>query len=142
MQAVFIENRKEVWPCRHCQKKGIRKLYLVSAGTTNIEKHLFKEHAILEQSLAEKRAADQQYSIQEAIRSAESNTYKRRKLATEDPLEKELDPVTLESLFIRFVTTNNQALNLVACSEFRAFLMYLNSNINVWLPLSHTTVAE
>lgn len=136
MQAVFMEGGKEVWPCRYCQNKGRKKLYLISAGTVNIEKHLFKDNRVIEQSAAEKRAFDHQSSIQEAMKSAESNTHKRRKLGVEDPLEKELDPAILESLFTRFIATNNQALRLVECPEFRAFLTYLNDNINVWLPTS------
>lgn len=142
MQAVFIENRKEVWICKHCDNRGKKKAFVTSGGTANMEKHLWKDHKILEQSAAEKRAADNQSSIQEAINSAESNTHKRRKLDVEHPLEKELDPAILESLFTQFISTNNQALRLVECSEFRAFLTYLNENINVWLPTSHHTIAE
>jgi hypothetical protein len=53
--------------------------------------------------------------------------------------EKPLDSATLEALFMRWVTSNNQALRLVEYPEFRAFLTYLNSNINVYLANSHIT---
>lgn len=142
IQAVFLEKDKEVWPCRHCAKKGKKKLYLISAGTLNIERHLVREHSIVEQTPSEKRAADQQSSIEEAMKLADQNTQKRRRLTSEDPLEKELDPHVLESLFTRFLATNNQSLHLVQCPEFRTFLTYLNSNVNVWLPSSHSTIAE
>jgi hypothetical protein len=53
--------------------------------------------------------------------------------------EKPLDGTTLESLFMRWVALNNQALSLVKCLEFCAFLAYLNSNVNIYLANSHTT---
>ena len=55
-------------------------------------------------------------------------------------VEKPLDRATLEALFVRQVSTNNQVLWLVECLEFRAFLTYLNSNVNVYLANNHTTV--
>ena len=55
-------------------------------------------------------------------------------------VEKPRDGATLEALFVRWVSTNNQALWLVKCLEFRAFLTYLNSNVNVYLANNHTTV--
>ena len=55
-------------------------------------------------------------------------------------MEKPLDSGVLESLYVKWISSNNQALHLVACLEFRAFLTYLNSNVNAWLPSSHTTV--
>jgi hypothetical protein len=53
--------------------------------------------------------------------------------------EKPLDGATLEALFVRWVASNNQVLRLVECPEFRAFLTYLNSNVNVYLANSHAT---
>jgi hypothetical protein len=56
--------------------------------------------------------------------------------------EKPLDSATLEALFVRWVVSNNQALRLVECPEFRAFLTYLNSNVNVYLANSHATAGS
>jgi hypothetical protein len=135
---------REIWKYKHCASKLNKrlKIYLVSGGTTNIKRHLLKEHSIVELSPSEQRLADQQSSIEEAIIASQSNLAKRRKLAPEVPLEKELDPAILESLFIRFIATNNQALRLVECTEFRTFLTYLNENVNIWLPSTHNTVGE
>ena len=71
--------------------------------------------------------------------SAQLNPNKKRKLIEEVINEKPLDSATLEALFIRQVILNNQALRLVECPEFRAFLTYLNSNINVYLANSYVT---
>jgi hypothetical protein len=143
MQRVFTSsNGKEIWPCRYCERAGKKKEYLVSGGTRNIVDHLEKEHLIYENSPMEKRLQQQQQSIQEAINSAELNPNKKRKLTEEDPEEKPLDGATLESLFVRWISTNNQALCLVECPEFRAFLTYLNSNINVYLANMHKTVGS
>lgn len=143
MQIIsYNSDGKEVWPCGFCAKNGKKKEYLISGGTTNIEKHLEKEHSMYEDSPMEKRLSAQQQSIQEAMDSAEFNTSKKRKLTEITPSEKELDGKVLESLFVRWTATNNQALRIVECPEFRSFLAYLNSNVNVWLPNSHTTSGE
>jgi hypothetical protein len=71
--------------------------------------------------------------------SAQHNTTKKRKLTEETLEEKPLDGATLESLFVRWISTDNQALHLIECLEFRAFLTYLNSNVNVYLANSHAT---
>ena len=60
----------------------------------------------------------------------------------EIPDKKPLNSATIESLFMRWVALNNQALGLVECPEFRAFLTYLNSNINVYLANSHVTIGS
>jgi hypothetical protein len=71
--------------------------------------------------------------------SAQLNPNKKRKLIEEVIDEKPLDSTTLEALFVHWVTSNNQVLRLVEYPEFRTFLTYLNSNINVYLANSHTT---
>jgi hypothetical protein len=71
--------------------------------------------------------------------SAQLNPNKKRKLMEEVIDEKPLDGATLEALFVRWVASNNQALCLVECPEFRAFLTYLNSNVNVYLANLHAT---
>jgi hypothetical protein len=67
------------------------------------------------------------------MESAEHNTTKKRKLMEELLEEKPLDRAMLESLFVHWIATNNQALYLIECPKFCAFLTYLNSNVNVYL---------
>jgi hypothetical protein len=76
------------------------------------------------------------------MESAQFNTTKKRKLTEETPIEKALDGKVLESLFVRWIATDDQALRLVEHPEFRAFLTYLNSNVNVYLTNSHSTCGE
>jgi hypothetical protein len=140
MQAVFYnKDGVEVWPCGPCAKQGKTKEYIVSAGSRNIETHLKNAHSIHEDSPMNKRLQQQQQSIQDAINSAEFNTSKKRKLTEETENEKPLDGATLEALFVRWIASDNQALCLVECPEFRAFLTYLNKNVNVYLPNAHST---
>jgi hypothetical protein len=55
MQVVFTnDDGVEVWPCKYCAEKGIKKEFVVSAGTKNIEKHLENKHSIYESSPREK----------------------------------------------------------------------------------------
>jgi hypothetical protein len=70
------------------------------------------------------------------------NTTKKRKLIEETPLEKPLNGAVLESLFVRWITTDNKALKLVECFEFWLFLTYLNSNVNIYLTNSHSMCGE
>ena len=143
MQVVFTnDDGVEVWPCKYCAEKGIKKEFVVSAGTKNIEKHLENKHSIYESSPREKRMHAQQQSIQEAMESAEFNTTKKRKLMEETLFEKPLDGATLESLFVRWIASDDQALRLTECPEFQAFLTYLNSNVNAHLPNSHVTCGK
>jgi len=129
----------EVWPYGPCAKQGKIKEYIVSTGSRNIETHLKNAHSIHEDSPMNKRLQQQQQSIQEAMDSAEFNTSKKRKLTKETIHEKPLDGATLEALFVHWITSDNQALCLVEYPEFRAFLTYLNSNVNVYLPNTHST---
>jgi hypothetical protein len=76
------------------------------------------------------------------MESAASNLSKKRKLIEEIPLEKPLNGGVLESLFVKWIASDNKALYLVECPEFRAFLTYLNSNVNVYLPNSYVTVGQ
>jgi hypothetical protein len=142
MQAVFVDdNGKEIWPCRYCFEKDINKSFKLSGGTLNIENHL-RKHNVFEDSPMDIRLKQQQLSIQESMESAANNTTKKRRLVEETALEKELDGTVLESLYVKWISTDNQALRLVECPEFRAFLTYLNSNVNAWLPSSHSTVGQ
>jgi hypothetical protein len=143
MQSIYLNSEgKEVWPCGFCAKNGKKKDFLISGGTTNIEKHLGNCHSVWEDSPMDKRLAAQQQSIQEAMDSADLNGNKRSKLTEVKLEEKELDGKVLESLFVRWIATNNQAMAIVECPEFRTFLAYLNSNVNVWLPNARSTCGE
>jgi hypothetical protein len=73
------------------------------------------------------------------MNSADFNTSKKRKLTEITPDEKPLDRAILEAFFVRWITANNQALQLVECPKFRAFFTYLNSNVNVYLTNTHAT---
>jgi hypothetical protein len=42
---------------------------------------------------------------------------------------------------VKWISTDNKALRL-AFPEFRAFLIYLNANINIYLPSSATSIGE
>ena len=48
----------------------------------------------------------------------------------------------MESLYVKWISTDNKALRLAGYPEFRAFLTYLNANIDVCLPSSTTSIGE
>jgi hypothetical protein len=109
MQKIFFNAEgREVWPCKYTKHK--RKEYIISGGTRNIEEHLWNKHKITEDAPVEKRLRDQQSSIEESMASAASHPQKRRRLAPETEDEKMLDPGVLESLYIKWITADNQAL--------------------------------
>jgi hypothetical protein len=138
MQKLFFnEDGREIWPCKHCSRK-----YIIAGGTLNIEKHLWGKHKVFEESPLEIKLKNQQLSIQESMASSEANPFKRRKLAQDTFDERPLDAGTVESLYVKWISTDNKALRLAGCPEFRAFLTYLNANINVCLPSSATSIGE
>jgi hypothetical protein len=138
MQKVFLnEDGREIWPCKHCNGK-----YIIAGGTVNIEKHLWGKHKVFEESPMESKPQYQQLSIQESMASSEANHFKRRKLAQDSFDEKSLDAGTVESLYVKWISTDNKALRLAGCPESRAFLTYLNANINLCLPSSATSIGE
>ena len=138
MQKVFFnEDGREIWPCKHCNGK-----YIIAGGTLNIEKHLWGKHKVFEESPMESKLKTQQLSIRESMASSEANPFKRRKLAQDTFDEKPLDAGTVESLYVKWISTDNKALRLAGCLEFRAFLTYLNANVNVYLPSSANSIGE
>lgn len=142
-QALFRNDEdREIWPCKYCYEKGKKKDYIVGGGRLKIERHLQNEHRIYQDSAQETRQKNQQMSIQETINTAALNTAKRRKLAEEDITEKKLDGAVIEALYVKWVATDNQALGVVECPAFRSFLTYINSNTNVSLPSSRSTITE
>ncbi|KAJ6436023.1 transposase-like protein [Purpureocillium lavendulum] len=70
--------------------------------------------------------------LEQARLSAEDNPRKRRRL--NDQPGDSVDPDRLEAIYVRFIA---------ACSpEFRALLVYLNTDVDTWLPDTHETVKK
>jgi len=123
------------WRCRYC----IHGRYQISGGSRSIVHHLNKFHNINEESTREEKAKLQQISIERAVKNSAENPQKRRRLAEDSG---SLDAGTIEVLYVKFIAVCNLPLRLVECEEFRAFLVYLNKDINAWLPNSHQTIRE
>lgn len=135
---VFVDSKsRPEWRCQYCIQT-----YLIVGGTRNPTKHLEKLHDIHEDSPQGVRAKNVQESIRLAMESASSNSHKRRRLNSEEPSAIPLDGNILEILFTKFITACNQPLRIVECPEFRAFLTYINSNIDTYLPGTHNTIGE
>ena len=136
MQKVFYNAEgKEEWRCRFCTQN-----YLLSGGNHAIKKHLTIQHDIYEDSPIDKKAKNIQIAIESAITSAMENPQKRRKLVDSGGGELPLDGGVLEVLYIKFIAACNIPLRLVENPEFRAFLSYLNQDVNRWLPTEHSTI--
>ena len=108
-------------------------------GSRSIVYHLNKFYNINEVLTREEKAKLQQISIERAVKNAAENPQKRRRLAEDSG---SLDAGTIEVLYVKFIAVCNLPLRLVECEEFRAFLGYLNKDINAWLPNSHQTIRE
>lgn len=136
-QHVFFNKAgKPEWRCRFCMQN-----YDIAGGTHNAKQHLNREHDIFETSSLGKRARNIQIDIAHSMLTAAKTSQKRRRLNnTEDSLLP-LNGDIVERLYVNFIATCSEPLRLVECYEFRAFLQYLNSDIDIWLPKSHTTVA-
>jgi len=135
MQHVFLNTEgKEEWRCRFCTAN-----YKISGGTGTISDHL-KLHDITKDSAQDARAKNVQIDIEKAIQSAAENPQKRRKLTSFDGGSLPLDGDVVEVLYVKFISACNMPLRLVECPEFRAFLHYLNEDIDRWLPSAHKTV--
>jgi hypothetical protein len=136
IQEVFYNAEgKEEWRCRFCTQN-----YLLSGGNHAIKKHLTIQHDIYEDSPVDKKVKNIQIAIQSAITSAMANPQKRKKLVDSEGGELPLDGGTLEVLYVKFIATCNIPLRLVENPEFRAFLSYLNQDVDRWLPTEHSTI--
>ena len=125
MQHVFLnDNGKEEWRCRFCSTN-----YQISGGIGTISTHL-EWHGITKESKAEARAKNIQADIQKAMELAAENPQKRRKLVASDGGSLPLDGDIIEVLYIKFISACNMPLRLVECPKFRAFLHYLNEDID------------
>ena len=67
---------------------------------------------------------------------------KRRKLNDSDGGSLPLDGDVIEVLYVKFIVACNIPLRLVECPEFRAFISYLNKDVDRWLNTSHNTIRE
>jgi len=126
---------KEEWRCRYCPKT-----YALSGGTAAPTAHLIdpiskKGHGLAKNSPRETKAKNQQSTIENAIATAESQNFKRRKL-NHEPGDT-INPGILEVLYVQFLVACSLPFRLVECPEFRAFLYYLNNEIDNWLPSTH-----
>jgi hypothetical protein len=130
--------RNLVWKCKYCPDY-VGKTYKLVGGNQCIITHL-KAHGITKDSPRQERAKRQQSVINLAQKDAQIYPQKRRRL-DEIPGES-VNPDTLEILYTQFITACNEPLRLVECPEFRAFLYYLNQEVDNWLPQSHNTVRE
>ena len=79
-----------------------------------------------------------QRSIESAMELAEARKQKRRRL--DGGAGGDLDPDVLEVLYTKFIVAHHESLRLVECPEFRAFLKYLNTETDAWLPEEHSTI--
>jgi hAT family C-terminal dimerisation region len=107
----------EEWRCRYCSAT-----YATSGSTSGPQGHLEGKHDIPRNSVRSIQAKNIQQSLEVGFAIAAANPHKRRRLDTE-----EISQDKLESLWIRCVVSCNLAFNLVVNTEFRAFILYLNS---------------
>ena len=130
---------KEEWRCKHCDKT-----YLCSGGTAAPAKHLMDPppdgHGLPKGAPRTAKVTNIRSILQQARAMAEQNPRKRRRL--NDQSGDSIDPDQLEVLYVRFITACSLPFRLVECSEFRALLAYLNSDIDTWLPDTHETIKK
>lgn len=133
----YNEKGKLEWRCKFCLTS-----YQISGGTLLPKKHLEGRHGVYEQSPKDIKAQNIHISIKEAMTAALMTTHKRRRLNNNEPSDIPLDPDVLEILYVKFITVCNQSLRLVECPEFRAFLSYLNPDMDKYLITSHVTAGK
>ena len=144
----FNTANKLEWRCKYCSKA-----YLLNGGTRLIKRHLQANHDISELSLRQERARKRQMSIEDSLITATANPQKRRcfrdsseggigsGLSSDDYIDQsDVNPDQLEVLITTFITECNLPLRLVECSSFRSLLVYLNRQIEPWLPEDHHTI--
>jgi hypothetical protein len=132
MQTIYYNESSglEEWRCRYCSKT-----YLCSGGTGIASKHLEEFHDIPKESSRDTTVKNIQKSLQAAFAYTEANPQKRRRLDTE-----EVSQDKLESLWVRCVVSCNLAFNIVSNPEFRAFILYLNSQAEEFLAKGATGI--
>lgn len=125
------DSGRSVWKCKFCPQT-----YMESGGTKNIARHL-KGHNIYEEQT---HSLAVEATIRHAFKRGEEASHSRRRLNSNDGTGDQLDPGTLEQLFVKWITSCNISFRMVERDEFRALLQYLNPNINTWLPATHNTI--
>lgn len=71
----------------------------------------------------------------------QDNQHKRRRLNDSTLVPAfDFDPATFEYLYIQWLSRCSVAFRMVEVSEFGTLLLYLNPQINNWLPESHATI--
>ena len=122
---MFLNSKgKEEWRCKFYMAN-----YKISRGTGTISDYL-KTHDITKDSEENTRAKNVQINIIKAMELVQENPQKRRKLNSSNRGSLPLDRDTIKVLYIKFISACNLLLRLVKCPEFRAFLYYLNEDIN------------
>jgi len=91
---------------------------------------LVNTYGITSESTKEARAKNIQIDIARAIESAKENPHKRRRLNDSNKGNLLLNGDVVKVLYVKFIFACNLPLRLVECPEFRAFLYYLNADIN------------
>jgi hypothetical protein len=138
IQHVFCNLQgKEEWRCKWCLQN-----YQLSGGSHAIKRHLTEYHEIFEDSPADTRAKNIQINIESAMATAVAHPQKRWKLNDSNSGVLPLDGDVIEVLYVKFLVACNIPLRLVECPEFRAFISYLNKDVDCWLNTSHNTIHE
>jgi hypothetical protein len=154
----YSTTNKLEWRCKYCSKR-----YAINGGTRLIKVHLKVDHDISELSTRQERSIKRQISIQDALITATSNPQKRRRLGgkliiinisihllTSYNLEdidygdfisqSDVNPDQLEVLLTTLIAECNLPLRLVESPAFRNLLVYLNRQVEPWLPEDHHTI--
>jgi hypothetical protein len=136
----YDDNGELEWRCKYCPKT-----YALSGGTAVIMDHLCdppseEGHGLERHAARDAQAKNQQTTIQSAMKQAEEYPYKRRRLGASPGGS--IKPGVLEVLWVNVLVACSLALRLTAVPQFRAFLAYLNADIDVWLPKSHHSIRE
>jgi BED zinc finger len=134
--AYFNAENALIWRCKHCTK-----VYRESGGTTVIKNHLKQQHAIVD-TMEEQRAIQRQQNITQAFLRGEESDHKRRRQALEPSsmLRTPFNPATFENLYVRWITRCTIPFRMAELEEFRTLLVYLNPEIDCWLPSNHETI--
>jgi hypothetical protein len=85
---------------------------------------------IIKDSKADAKAKNLQIDIANAMALAAKHPQKRRKLNDSDGGSMPLNGDVFKVLYVKFIFACNLPLSLIKAPEFRAFLLYLNSDID------------
>ncbi len=133
------DNSTLEWRCKYCTQT-----YELSRGTYIITKHLTigtktrDGHGLTAESPRLERAKNQQAAIDLALLQAEENPKKRRRIGNANG--DSLNPGIMEILWVNVLAACSLAFRLSDNKQFRTFLEYLNPDIEVWFPPSHSVI--